>query len=61
MLSGSMSISKSSINLVDEAKKRKFKYIKMGAAMAHPKHEKVIRFYKRMGFLKDSEVYIARL
>ena len=46
---------------VDEAKKRKFKYIKMGAAMAHPKHEKVIRFYKRMGFLKDSEVYIARL
>lgn len=46
---------------VAEARKKEFKYITMGATMRHPDHKKVIRFYKKMGFLKDSEAYIARL
>mgnify|MGYP003117950873 CR=1 FL=1 len=45
----------------DKEGKKEFKYITMGATMRHPDHKKVIRFYKKMGFLKDSEAYIARL
>ena len=46
---------------VAEARKKGFKYITMGVTMANPNHKKVSRFYKKMGFLKDSEAYIARL
>jgi hypothetical protein len=44
-----------------EARKKQFKYVTMGVTMSNPKHEKVSRFYKKIGFLKDSEAYIARL
>ena len=44
-----------------EARKKEFKYVTMGVTMANPNHEKVSRFYEKMGFLKDSESYIARL
>ena len=43
------------------AKEKEFKYVTMGCAMAHPKAEKIARFYKKMGFVKDSEIYIAKL
>ena len=43
------------------AKEKEFKYITMNCAMAHPKAEKIGRFYKKMGFIKDSESYIAKL
>jgi GNAT superfamily N-acetyltransferase len=46
---------------VAEARKKEFKYIIMGVTMANPNHKKVARFYEKMGFLKDSETYIARL
>ena len=43
------------------AKEKEFKYIQMGRVMSHPKSDKVARFYERMGFVKDSESYIAKL
>ena len=43
------------------AKEKEFKYIQMNRVMAHPKSDKVARFYKKMGFVKDSESYIAKL
>ena len=43
------------------AKEKEFKYINMNCVMAHPKAEKIARFYKKMGFVKDSESYIAKL
>lgn len=43
------------------AKEKEYKYINMNCVMAHPKAEKIARFYKKMGFVKDSESYIAKL
>ena len=43
------------------AKEKEFKYVNMNCVMAHPKVEKIVRFYKKMGFVKDSETYIAKL
>ena len=43
------------------AKEKEYKYINMNCVMAHPKAEKIARFYKKMGFIKDSESYIAKL
>jgi|TARA_R100000081_G_C4800199_1_gene163657 GNAT superfamily N-acetyltransferase len=43
------------------ARKKEFKYIIMSTAVKHPKSEKISRFYERMGFLKDSITYIAKL
>ena len=43
------------------AKEKEFKFIVMNCVMAHPKAEKLARFYKKMGFVKDSESYIAEL
>ena len=42
-------------------KEKEFKYVIMNCVSAHPKAEKVARFYKKMGFVKDSESYIAEL
>lgn len=43
------------------AKEKEFKYITMNRVMAHPKSEKVAKFYEKMGLIKDSETYIAKL
>ena len=43
------------------AKEKEFKYVVMNCVMDHPKAEKLARFYKKMGFVKDSESYIAKL
>lgn len=43
------------------AKEKEFKYVIMNCVPAHPKAQKVARFYKKMGFVKDSESYIAEL
>ena len=43
------------------ARKKEFKYIIMSTVVKHPKSEKISRFYERMGFLKDSITYIAKL
>lgn len=33
----------------------------MNRVMKHPKSHKVARFYEKMGFVKDSETYIAKI
>ena len=43
------------------AREKKFEYIKMGASVKSPAYENVKKFYKKMGFLLDSESYIAKL
>jgi len=43
------------------AKEKEFKYVVMNCVSAHPKAKKIARFYKKMGFVKDSESYIAKL
>ena len=43
------------------AKEKEFKYIQMNRVMSHPKSDKVAAFYEKMGFIKDSETYIAKL
>jgi hypothetical protein len=43
------------------ARKKEFKYIIMNTAVKHPKSAKIGRFYEKMGFLKDSISYIAKL
>ena len=43
------------------AKEKEFKYATMTCAMRHPKAQKIGRFYEKMGFVKDSETYIAKL
>jgi|TARA_R110000824_G_C14819726_1_gene636573 hypothetical protein len=43
------------------AREKKFKYVLMNCVEAHPNSHKVAKFYKKMGFLKDSETYIAEL
>jgi hypothetical protein len=43
------------------ARKKEFKYVMMSCVEAHPKSRKVAKFYEKMGFIKDSETYIAKL
>ena len=43
------------------AREKEFKHIVMSTVTKHPKHEKLKSFYTKMGFLKDSETYIAKL
>jgi hypothetical protein len=43
------------------AREKDFKYILMSTVTNNPKHEKIKNFYKKMGFLKDTETYIAKL
>ena len=43
------------------ARDKDFKYVLMSCVAAHPNSDKVAKFYKKMGFLKDSETYIAKL
>ena len=43
------------------AREKEFKYVMMSCVEAHPKARKVARFYEKMGFIKDSETYIAKL
>ncbi len=43
------------------ARENKFDYISMSTVVSHPKHEKIKSFYEKMGFLKDSEIYISKL
>jgi len=40
---------------------KEFKHILMSTVTKHPQHEKLKSFYSKMGFLKDSEIYIAKL
>jgi len=43
------------------AKEKEFKYVTMNRVMKHPKSDKVARFYEKMGFVKDTETYIAKI
>ena len=43
------------------AKSKEFKYVSMSSVSNHEKSEKITRFYKKLGFLKDSETYVAQL
>tara|TARA_R100000388_G_scaffold73937_1_gene53586 strand:+ start:388 stop:846 length:459 start_codon:yes stop_codon:yes gene_type:complete len=43
------------------AREKEFKYVMMSCVEAHPKARKVAKFYEKMGFIKDSETYIAKL
>jgi hypothetical protein len=43
------------------AREKEFKYVTMNRVMGHPKSSKISRFYKKLGFLKDTETYIAKL
>ncbi len=43
------------------AREKEFKYVMMSCVEAHPKSRKVAKFYEKMGFIKDSETYIAKL
>lgn len=46
---------------VNFAREKKFKYICMSRVYKHPKSEKVKNFYEKMNFIKDSEIFIAKL
>jgi len=43
------------------AREKGFEYVTMSCVAAHPQSSKVAKFYKKMGFIKDSETYIAKL
>lgn len=43
------------------AREKDFKYITMSTMTNHPKHEKIKNFYTKLGFIKDTENYIAKL
>jgi hypothetical protein len=43
------------------AKKKEFNVVVMSAVEKHPGSDKVKKFYKQLGFKKDSETYIAKL
>lgn len=45
----------------DAARKMGCKYVSMSTVVNNPSHEKLKSFYKKMGFLKDSETYISKL
>tara|TARA_R100001443_G_C3356574_1_gene178076 strand:+ start:255 stop:707 length:453 start_codon:yes stop_codon:yes gene_type:complete len=46
---------------LDFAKEKDFKYVVMSAAVKHPQFQKVTDFYKKLGFVKDSETYVGKL
>ena len=43
------------------AKEKEFQYVTVNTVTSHPKSHKVAKFYEKMGFLKDSETYIAKI
>ncbi len=43
------------------AKTQGFEYVSMSTVVKHPAHDRVKSFYEKMGFLKDSETYIAKI
>lgn len=43
------------------AKDNEFSVVCMSAVVRNPKYEKIKSFYNKLGFLKDSETYIAKL
>ena len=43
------------------AKEQDFEYVSMSAVCKSDKFEKICNFYKRMGFVKDSETYIVKI
>lgn len=43
------------------ARQKGFKYITMNTVMKHPDSYGVANFYKKMGFIKDSESFISKL
>ena len=43
------------------AKKQEFEYVSMSAVCESDKFDKICNFYKRMGFVKDSETYVAKI
>lgn len=49
---------KTAINFAIE---KGFEYISVGCSVKSPNSESVRRFYERMGFLKDTETYIAKI
>jgi hypothetical protein len=46
---------------VDFAREKGFEYILMSCTEKNPQSKKLARVYKNLGFLKDSESYIAKL
>lgn len=46
---------------VEAVRKMGCKYITMSTMVNNPSHEKLKSFYKKMGFLKDTETYISKL
>lgn len=45
----------------DFARQKSFKYITMNRVMKHPHSHGVMKFYEKMGFIKDSETFISEL
>jgi GNAT superfamily N-acetyltransferase len=45
----------------DFARQQGFKYITMCRVMKHPHSHGVMKFYEKMGFVKDVETFIAKL
>ena len=43
------------------AREKEFKYVTINRVMGHPNSSKVASFYEKLGFIKDSETYIAKL
>jgi GNAT superfamily N-acetyltransferase len=46
---------------INFARQQGFKYITMNRVMKHPHSHAVMRFYEKMGFIKDTETFIAKL
>ena len=46
---------------VKYARQQKFDFISMSVVENHPKSNKVKKFYKNMGFVKDCETHVAKL
>jgi len=46
---------------IDFARKSGYKYITAGRSVKSPNSESVKRFYEKLGFIKDSESYIAQI
>ena len=46
---------------VSYARKNKYKYMTMNTVTKHPKSPKLIKFYEKMGFIRDTETFITQL
>ncbi len=46
---------------LDFARDKEFTYITMSSVCKHPNSYQVKRFYEKMGFIKDTEIFIAKL